>query len=127
MLILLSQSLAWTIFICSFVGVFLILFIILYFTCGFRKKRENTRSEHVVVDEDFMNKLLIGLGEASNILNTEIENGRIKFEVKDLELLNTEVLKELSTSGVFITGKNVKLLFKYDSKTIIDELRSKYL
>ena len=102
MLILLSQSLAWTIFVCSFVGVFLILFIILYFTCGFRKKRENTRSEHVVVDEDFMNKLLIGLGEASNILNTDINYPLLKlFLINSLVSLST--LNTVSMSGLLIT------------------------
>ena len=66
--------------------------------------------------------MLKGLGGLDNILSVCIDNGRVKFKVNDLDLINAEGLKSLSTSGVFITGNNVKLLFKYDSKDILNLL-----
>ena len=113
----------WFIYIGIILGSILLIGLILYLTCGFRFKREKKSTiEHVVVDEEFMNDLLNGLGQSSNIENVSIDNGRLKFRVKDLDLLNPDLLKKISTSGVFITGNNVKLLFKYDSNVILEEL-----
>lgn len=121
--ILLSTTETWLLCGGIVAGVILLIAIILFLTCGLRSKREKkNKIEHVIVDEVFMNDLISGMGELENICNVTIDNGRVKFKVKDLDLLNTDLLKKLSTSGVFITGNNVKLLFKYDSVTILQEL-----
>ena len=123
MIILLNLTETWFLYIGIVLATILIIGAILYFTCGLRSKRDNKKvSEHVIVDEVFMSTLLSGLGSLSNIEGVSIDNGRIKFRIKDLDIINAEQLKEISTSGVFITGLNVKLLFKYDSNTILDEL-----
>ena len=123
MLILLNVTETWFLYIGIVLATILIIGAILYFTCGLRSKRDNKKvSEHVNVDESFMSVLLEGLGSLSNIESVSIDNGRIKFKIKDLDNINAEQLKEISTSGVFITGSNVKLLFKYDSSTILEEL-----
>lgn len=117
--ILLAKQTAWIIYISVSIGTCLLLAILFYFLCGLRKNREKKQViEHVVIDEEFISKLLFGLGNLDNILLVSIDNGRLKFNVKDLDLIDTNSLKELSTSGVFITGNNVKLLFKYDSLEI---------
>ena len=123
MLVLLTIAETWFLYIGIVLATILLIGVILYFTCGLRNKRDSKKtSERVNVDEDFMSKLIDGLGSISNILCVSIDNGRIKFKINDLDLINTELLKEISTTGVFITGSNVKLLFKYDSNTILEEL-----
>ena len=123
MLVLLNVTETWFLYIGIVLATILLIGIILYFTCGLRSKRDNKKSiERVNVDESFIMLLLEGLGNISNIENVSIDNGRIKFRIRDLDIINAEQLKELSTSGVFITGSNVKLLFKYDSNTILEEL-----
>ena len=123
MLVLLNVTETWFLYIGIVLATILIIGAILYFTCGLRSKRENKKvSERVNVDEAFMATLLEGLGSLANIESVSIDNGRIKFRIKDLDNINAEQLKEISTSGVFITGSNVKLLFKYDSNTILEEL-----
>ena len=122
-MIYLTVTETWFLYMGIILGSILLIGLILYFVCGFRFKREKKATiEHVVVDEVFMSDLLNGLGEIENIENVSIDNGRLKFKVKDLDLLKPELLKKISTSGVFITGSNVKLLFKYDSAIILDEL-----
>ena len=122
-MIYLTVTETWFLYIGIILGSILLIGLILYFVCGFRFKREKKATiEHVVVDEVFISDLLNGLGEIENIENVSIDNGRLKFKVKDLDLLKPELLKKISTSGVFITGSNVKLLFKYDSAIILDEL-----
>lgn len=121
--ILLNTAQSWALYIGIILGAIILISLVLYFSCGLRSKRDGNKVvERVVVDEAFILELLKGLGELSNITNVCIDNGRLKFKVLDLELVNGEVLKGLSTSGVFITGNNVKLLFKYDSKVILSLL-----
>ena len=122
-MIFLTVTETWFLYIGIIVLTILLIAAILYFTCGLRFKREkNNKIEHVLVDEVFLNDLIIGLGNEENILSVTIDNGRLKFKVNNLELLDTDILKKLSSSGVFITGSNVKLLFKYDSTVILEEL-----
>lgn len=121
--ILLTSAETWFLYIGIVLGTIILLGFVFFFTCGLRSKREKeANKEHIVVDEEFMTALIQGIGELTNISTVSIDNGRLKFKVNDLDLVNGESLKELSTSGVFITGNNVKLLFKYDSKVILDEL-----
>ena len=124
MIVLLNTLEAWLLGLGIILGVAVILFVIFYFVSGFRKK-DAKPSERVVVDEEFIRTMLHGLGELNNINSVSVDNGRVKFSVKDLELLVTDELKALSTSGVFITGNNVKLLFKYDSNTIVGALEER--
>lgn len=124
MIVLLNTLEAWLLGLGIILGVAVILFVIFYFVSGFRKK-EAKPSERVVVDEEFVSSMLHGLGELNNINSVSVDNGRVKFSVKDLELLVADELKALSTSGVFITGNNVKLLFKYDSNTIVKALEER--
>jgi phosphotransferase system IIB component len=124
--ILLSKTDAWLIYVGVIVGVIVILGIIFYLTCGLRSKRESSsKVEHVVVDELFIETLLSGLGGKENIKNVSIDNGRVKFNISDLDLLNQEAIKTVSASGAFITGNNVKLLFKYDSEVIVNTLKER--
>lgn len=124
MIVLLNTLEAWFLGLGIILGVAVILFVIFYFVSGFRKK-EAKPGERVVVDEEFITTMLHGLGELNNINSVSVDNGRVKFSIKDLELLVADELKALSTSGVFITGNNVKLLFKYDSNTIVSALEER--
>ena len=124
--ILLTKTEAWALYIGIIVGTILILSIIFYLTCGFRFKRDNKKAlEQVIVDDLFINTLLLGLGGKDNIKTLSIDNGRVKFNLLDLDLLNQEAIKEVSNSGAFITGNNVKLLFKYDSELIVETLKNR--
>lgn len=126
--ILLSKTDAWMIYVGVVLGVIILLGVIFYLTCGLRSKREaKGKVEHVVVDELFIKTLLTGLGGVENIKNVSIDNGRVKFNIEDLDLLNQEAIKTVSTSGAFITGNNVKLLFKYDSEVIVNTLKERGL
>jgi len=76
----------------------------------------------VVVDEQLVNNMISFLGGKENISSYQQEAGRVKFEVIDLAKVDLESLKTISTKGVFITGNNVKTLFKYDSNVVIKML-----
>ena len=123
MLILLNTTETWVLYIGIILLTILLIGLILFFTCGLRSKREKKlNKDRVIVDAVFMETLVEGIGKLENIECISIDNGRLKFKVLDLDLVNADLLKQLSTSGVFITANNVKLLFKYDSVDILNEL-----
>ena len=125
-MIFLTVTETWFLYIGIIVASIVLLGLIFYLTCGLRSKREKkTIIEHVIIDEEFMSDLIRGLGDITNIECVNIDNGRLKFKILDLDILDAELLKKLSTSGVFITGNNVKLLFKYDSDAILSELNKR--
>ena len=81
-------------------------------------------TKKIKIDAEFINNLATILGGKENILSVTNENGRIKFELSDLEKANLNALKELSQSGVFVTNNTVKTLFPHDAKTISNAIKS---
>ena len=100
-------------------GVLLVLLGILLFLVLKNKKPKN---KHIKVDDEFINNLLSLLGTKENLKEIQVDNGRLKFVVIDLEKVNLTGIKEIATSGVFVTGNVIKTLFKLDSKLIKSEL-----
>lgn len=76
----------------------------------------------IVVDETLINNMIAFLGGKENIKDYSKENARVKFLVNSVESVDLESLKTISEKGIFITGNNVKTLFKYDSDLIIKML-----
>ena len=86
---------------------------------------KSMKKGHVKVDEEFMATLFTALGGCENICKYSVDNSRVKFELVNLNLANLETLKELSPKGVFVTGNNIKTLFKYESFLIVKMLDKK--
>ncbi len=85
---------------------------------------KNKGPKKIKIDAEFINNLVNVLGGKSNVLSVTNENGRIKFELEDLELAKLEDLKALSNSGVFVTNNTVKTLFPHDAKTISNAIKN---
>lgn len=81
-------------------------------------KKKNKKPKHIKVDEEFINNLIHLLGEKDNINDVTVDNGRLKFNVVDLDKVDLNGIKAIATSGVFVTGNIIKTLFKLDSQVI---------
>ena len=121
--ILLARFGYWMLYIGISLGTILVLGVIMYFLFGLRSKRNKPVT--IKIDEEFINNLILYLGGLENITSLTSDNGRVKFTVNSLDQVNGDGLKSLSTNGVFITGNNVKLLFKYDSLDVINNLKER--
>lgn len=77
---------------------------------------------HVKVDSEFINKIIAFLGGVGNIASVVVDNARLKVSVNDLSTVDSNGLHSLSEKGVFISGNNIKMMFKYDSNTIKKEI-----
>ena len=93
----------------------LVLLLVVAFIIFKKKKNPNSK---IKVDDDFINNLIGYLGEIKNVNNVNVDNGRLKIEVNDLDIVKLDEIKSLALNGVFVTGNVIKILFKYDSNTI---------
>ncbi len=109
------------IIILSACGAVIVLLAVLFFL--FLKKKDTT--PRIVIDDEFINNLIVLYGDKDNISNINTENGRLKIGVKDLNKVDLEKLKEISTNGVFVTGNTIKTLFRHDSDSIKKELEKR--
>lgn len=100
------------------ISISVVLILLLSISVMVILKKRKKKIPRVKIDNEFIETLFIGLGGKANIKEILIDNGRLKFSVINLKLLNKEFLDKVSQSGVFITGTFVKLLFKYDAKDI---------
>ena len=83
---------------------------------------KNKNKGHVKVDNEFIDNIILDLGGKENIKDVNVDNARLKIGVNNLDLIKADELHLKSPSGVFITGNNIKLLFKYDSQAIKREI-----
>lgn len=105
------------------IGVALVLIaVIIILLFVFRGKKKPQRIE---VDDEFINNLLELLGTKDNINQINVDNGRLKISVNDLDKVNLEGIKVIATSGVFVTGNIIKTLFRLDSEIIKNALNKR--
>ena len=101
-----------------YAGVAGILVLILIIILIILLKAKKPKQKRIKVDDEFINNLIDLLGGIKNIEDVKVDNGRLKLAVLDLEKVNLNGIKEIATSGVFVTGNNIKTLFKLDSQLI---------
>ncbi len=115
-MILLSGSIKYLMIAIILVAVLIVAGIIVTIVLKMKNKG------HVRVDEEFITNIISYLGNKENIKEVSVDNARLKVAVNDVEAVDTKMLHTLSEKGVFISGNNVKLLFKYDSMLIKKEI-----
>lgn len=62
-------------------------------------------------NEDLKIKLLEALGTADNIESVNVEMSRLTITVKDIDLINADLLKSYGANGVLLVGNMVKCSF----------------
>lgn len=108
-----------TVYICALCAIIALVLIVAIIVIVLLKKKNK---DHVKVDNQFIENIISYLGGKENITNIGVDNARLKVSVNDLSVVNTDNLGSLCERGVFITGNNIKMMFKYDSHTIKKEI-----
>lgn len=104
------------------IGVVIALVILAGFIVVFLAKQKKSK---ILVNDSFISALTTYLGSKNNILKVEVEQGRIKITVTDLNLVDLEKLKTLTDKGIFVTGNVIKALFKDDANLIKEALEKR--
>ena len=104
-------------------GIVIILFVLFLLFVLLKNKNKKPK---IKINEEFINTLIGYFGGIDNIKSVTTENGgRLSITVDDLDTLNTDGIKSLAASGVFITGNTVKTLYREDSATIKTEIEKR--
>ncbi len=92
-------------------------------------KRSKPKIEKVIIDDEYIFALYQALGTKDNIIQTSLENKRLKVLLKDTRIIRPEDFKKIDTPA-FVVGKEIKVLVKYSPEYIlkkIDEIRNEGL
>ncbi|MGE4378540.1 MAG: hypothetical protein AB7E16_01350 [Candidatus Izemoplasmatales bacterium] len=75
-------------------------------------------------DSKIIEEIINNIGGYKNIIAISNEGRRIKFQVKDISLVDTDLFKSMGATGVFISGNNVKMALPFDVNEIVNKLNS---
>lgn len=99
------------------IAVVVLLIAAVIITIMFKKKKK------INIDEEYVRTLLSLLGGKSNISSIGIEGRKLKVVVNDLSIVDLDSIKNLAQAGVFVSGNNIKALFKYEASELNNELK----
>lgn len=107
------------IFILVAVSIFILIITILV---AILLKKKKKKEPSLGIDSDYVAKIMDLLGGNDNVTDIDVIDTKLKISVKNLKAVNLEGLKELTLSGIFVTGNTIKILFKYESQALRTEL-----
>ena len=70
----------------------------------------------------YLEEVVKNLGGIDNINQANLDGTRVKFQLKEIEVANLEACKDMGATGVFISGKNVKMVLPFDAKDLVDKI-----
>ncbi|MBN3490645.1 hypothetical protein JV173_03860 [Acholeplasma equirhinis] len=114
-----TEGQIYTLIIASIVVLLGAAFIVFYVL----KTKQNKEKAQPTID---VSTLLEALGGASNIVQTSLDNKRLKVTLSNPKLVSQTLLKSMGIIGM-LSGKELKLLIKDNPVTIktkLDQLKS---
>ena len=118
---ILKADFTWIIALCTFVPIFVLAIVAVVIRIvktaklakGYKKEKGN---------EELKEILLEAFGE-NNIESVEAEMSRLTITVKDIDLVNPEILKANGANGVLLMGNKVKCSFGETAEEICNLLK----
>lgn len=82
---------------------------------------ENT-SQSSLVKGELASEILVALGDKENLKSLDACITRLRVQVKDINKVDREKLKELGAAGVMVVGDNIQAIFGTKSDTLKSEI-----
>lgn len=82
------------------------------------------KKSKINIDEEYIKSLVSNLGGKSNVDQIGVDGRKLKVVVNDLSIVNLEEIKALAQAGIFVSGNNIKALFKYDAEELKKGLKT---
>jgi len=129
--------------ICAIVGVFIyylffdevllidiIVFVSVYLLFSLaielvvNKARSNrNKTQGTVVDHAEVELFIEAIGGIENIITTDFEASRVKIEVSDVNLIDTNRLKEFALDGAYLAGNQLQIAIGPNSREFSQQIR----
>jgi phosphotransferase system IIB component len=82
------------------------------------------RKKADIDSREYKDEVINNLGGIDNIILASLDGSRVKFQIKEIELANLEAFKTMGATGIFISGKNVKMVLPFNAKELVDSINS---
>ena len=105
----------------SIVGALIVL-ILLVIIIKLIKKHKLHKKPKLKIDENYIIELISLFGGKENIDTIDVDGNKLKVNVKEVDNVDLEGIKQKANSGVFVVNNTIKTLFMYDSETLRKEL-----
>jgi len=101
-----------------FISLIFIIVLITVFLLMRKPKRQIVES---IKDSD-VQPFIDSYGGLSNIKHATLEGKRLKVQLNDVEKANLSQFKSLGATGIFVSGKNVKMVLPYDMQKLVNQI-----
>ena len=108
--------------LCTFIPIFLLAIVAVLIAVVKRVKIAKKYKKGTVVNEELKEIMFEALGK-DNIISVSFEMSRLTITVKDIELVNADVLKANGANGVLLVGNMVKCSFGEKAEEIYNLLK----
>lgn len=105
------------------IPMFLIIFVVAIIALVKRIKMAKLYNKKNSVDTSLQETLLSALGSKDNIISVAVEMSRLTITLKDIDLINPDVLKSCGANGVLLVGNMVKCSFGEKAEEMANLLR----
>ncbi|MBP5444678.1 MAG: hypothetical protein J6Y28_00765 [Acholeplasmatales bacterium] len=103
-------------------GLSLLGIIICIISIKLVKKHKKHKKPKLKIDEAYVTDLINLFGGKENIDKIDVDGNKLKVDVKVVDNVDLNGIKEKAKSGVFVVNQTIKTLFMYDSATLKKEL-----
>lgn len=105
----------WIIIIATIVFVLIVVLII-------KKKAPKIKIQAPIEDEKIQS-FIECYGGLENIVKVELDGRRLKLLLNQMDIVDIERFKSLGATGIFISGKQIKMVLPYDMKKLVDFIK----
>ena len=97
--------------------LFLVAIIVVVKIMLMQPKTKNGKDGIVYADD-----IIKFLGGLDNVIKASVDGSRVKFQVREIEVVNLEGFKEIGATGIFISGTNVKMVLPFDAQQVVNKI-----
>ncbi len=106
------------------ISILLLVLLILVIRITKKKTKRAPKEKQVFIDNIYLERLTVALGNEENIKSLSSEHQRLKVIVNDIKKVDSKKLSELSIP-TFLKGKELTLLIKNHTKEVLSYLNDK--
>ena len=107
-----------------FVSVYLLFSLFIEFILSKSRSNRRSRNQGTTADHAQVSGFIESIGGAENIISTDFEASRVKIEVRNIRLINTDKLKEYALDGAYLAGNQLQITIGPNSGDFSRQIRS---
>jgi len=88
----------------------------------FRLQKKPVKDIPKPIEDQKIDEFIRSYGGIKNITQADIEGKRLKVNLVEVKAADIERFKSLGATGIFISGKNIKMVLPYDMDKLVKKI-----